>query len=288
MVESISMEKKKDLLVIAVLAILVVATVSMTGCIGGENRTEELTVTGSSTVLPIAQSAAEEFNAQNDDIQVSVSGGGSGYGIEALREGTADIGMASRDMYEEEKEEIEDARDEEVVEHTVAKDGLAIVVNEYLYENGIQDLSKDDVVSIYSGEVTNWQELGGPDEEIFVVERSETSGTYGSFMDMMGLDETVADTQGQENADVRRTVINTDAAIGYVGLGYVGEEAPAVAFNGVEPSIENVQAGDYELVRDLHFYIVGSPEDAVKEYIDFVLSSEGQEMVEEEGYIPVN
>ncbi|MFP4608805.1 MAG: substrate-binding domain-containing protein, partial [Candidatus Aenigmatarchaeota archaeon] len=126
MVESISMEKKKDLLVIAVLAILVVATVSMTGCIGGENRTEELTVTGSSTVLPIAQSAAEEFNAQNDDIQVSVSGGGSGYGIEALREGTADIGMASRDMYEEEKEEIEDARDEEVVEHTVAKDGLAI------------------------------------------------------------------------------------------------------------------------------------------------------------------
>ncbi|MBS3781641.1 MAG: phosphate ABC transporter substrate-binding protein [Candidatus Thermoplasmatota archaeon] len=281
------MEKKKNLLVTAVLAILVVAAVSMTGCIGGDNENNEVTVTGSSTVLPIAQSAAEEFNSQRDDIQVSVSGGGSGYGIEALREGTADIGMASRDMYEEEREGIEDARGEEVVEHTVAKDGLAIVVNEYLYENGIQNLSKQDVVDIYSGGITNWEELGGPNEEIFVVERSETSGTYGSFMDMMGLNETVAEAQGQENADVRRTVMNTDAAIGYLGLGYTGGEAPAVAFNGVEPSIETVQSGDYELVRDLHFYTVGDPGDAAQEYIDFVLSSEGQQIVEEEGFIPV-
>jgi len=281
------MKEKRTLTVIAVLAILMVSAVSMTGCLGDDNGTEEVTVTGSSTVLPIAQSAAEVFNAERDDIKVSVSGGGSGYGIQAIREGTADIGMASRDIYEEEKKDIEDARGEEVVEHTVARDGLAIVVNIYLYENGIQDLSKQDVIDIYSGEITNWEELGGPDEEIFVVERSEVSGTYGSFMDMMGLDETVADTQGQENADVRRTVINTDAAIGYLGLGYTGGDAPAVAFNGVEPSIENVQSGDYELVRDMHFYTVGEPSGATKEYMEFVQSPRGQEIVEEEGFVPV-
>lgn len=281
------MKEKRTLTVIAVLAILMVSAVSMTGCLGDDNGTEEVTVTGSSTVLPIAQSAAEVFNAERDDIKVSVSGGGSGYGIQAIREGTADIGMASRDIYEEEKKDIEDARGEEVVEHTVARDGLAIVVNIYLYENGIQDLSKQDVIDIYSGEITNWEELGGPDEEIFVVERSEVSGTHGSFMDMMGLDETVADTQGQENADVRRTVINTDAAIGYLGLGYTGGDAPAVAFNGVEPSIENVQSGDYELVRDMHFYTVGEPSGATKEYMEFVQSPRGQEIVEEEGFVPV-
>lgn len=282
-----AMEKKKKLLVLSVLAILVVGAVSMSGCISDDNGTDEVTVTGSSTVLPIAQSAAEEFNAQND-IRVSVSGGGSGYGIEALREGTADIGMSSRDIYKEEKQEIEDARGEELVEHTVAKDGLAIIVNEYLYEKGFQNLSKNEVVDIYSGDITNWNELGGPDEEIFVVERSEVSGTYGSFMDMMGLNDTVADTQGQENADVRRTVMNTDAAIGYVGLGYTGGEARALDFNGVTPSIENVQSGDYPLVRDLHFYTVGTPEETTQEYIDFVMSSEGQNIVEEEGFIPVN
>lgn len=280
------MKVKENVLVPVVLAILVLGAVSMTGCIGNDNGSEEVTVTGSSTVLPIAQSAAEKFNAQNDDIQVSVSGGGSGYGIEALREDTADIGMSSRDIYKEERENIEEARGEEVVEHTVAKDGLAIIVNEYLYENGIQALSKEEVIAIYSGEITNWNELGGPAEQIFVVERSEVSGTYGSFMDMMGLDETVADTRGQENADVRRTVMNTDAAIGYVGLGYVGGEAPAVALDDVEPSIETVQSGDYGLVRDLHFYTVGEPGDATQEYIDFVLSPEGQDIVEEEGFIP--
>ncbi|MEF8835913.1 MAG: phosphate ABC transporter substrate-binding protein [Candidatus Thermoplasmatota archaeon] len=279
------MEKKKILSVLAVLAILVIGVLFITG--GDDSEAEQVAVTGSSTVLPIAQSAAEEFNAQRDDIQVSVSGGGSGWGIEALREGTADIGMSSRGIYEDEKQDIEDARGEEVNEYTVAKDGLAIIVNEYIYENGIQSLNKEEVVDIYSGNITNWEELGGPDEQIFVVERSEVSGTYGSFMDMMGLSETVADTQGQENADVRRTVMNTNTAIGYVGLGYIGGEAPAVSFNGVTPSIETVQDGDYELVRDLHFYTVGGLDNATQEYIDFVLSSEGQQIVEDEGFIPI-
>ncbi|MFO7793342.1 MAG: substrate-binding domain-containing protein, partial [Candidatus Saliniplasma sp.] len=168
------MQRKSKMMVIGLVGILLVASVLMAGCTE-DDGVDEVTVTGSSTVLPIAETAAEEFNKEHDDIQVSVSGGGSGYGINAIIEGTADIGMASRDIKQSEIDEVPD-----VVEHTVARDGLAIIVSKSVYDAGIQDLTQQQVIDIYSGDITNWDELGGPDEDIYVVERADTSGTYGT------------------------------------------------------------------------------------------------------------
>lgn len=275
--------QKKKMSVIGLVSIVLVASVLMAGCTENDDEMQEVTVTGSSTVLPIAETAAEEFNKEHDDIQVSVSGGGSGYGINAIIEGTADIGMASRDIKQSEIDEVPD-----VVEHTVARDGLAIIVSKSVYDAGIQDLTQQQVIDIYSGDITNWDELGGPDEDIYVVERADTSGTYGTFMDLLGLDETAAQSTQLENSDVKKTVGTADYAIGYVGMGYVGDDTPAVALDGYKPTSENVAAGDYALQRGLHMYTDGEPTGAVKEYIDFVMSDRGQEIVEEIGFIPVN
>ena len=277
-----SMKTKKQTAIFAILAMLVLGSVTMTGCIGN-GGTEEVRVEGSSTVLPIAQSAAEEFNDEHDDIRVTVSGGGSGYGISGIIEGTIEIGMASRSIREEEKEDVPDVK-----EHTVGKDGLAVIVSETLHDEGLTELTQEDVRKIYSGEITNWEEVGGPDEDTYVVERADTSGTYGVFMDFMGLEDTVADSTQQENSDVRRTVAGSDYAIGYVGLGYIQDDAPAVKLDGVEPTFENVADGSYPLFRELYFYTNGEPEGATAEFIDFVMSERGQEIVEEAGFVPVD
>ncbi|MFW6304952.1 MAG: phosphate ABC transporter substrate-binding protein [Candidatus Saliniplasma sp.] len=277
------MQKKSKMMVFGLVGILLVASVLMAGCTEEDDGVNEVTATGSSTVLPIAETAAEEFNNEHDDIQVSVSGGGSGYGINAIIEGTADIGMASRDIKQSEIDKVPD-----VVENTVARDGLAIIVSKTVYDEGIQDLTQQQVIDIYSGDITNWDELGGPDEDIYVVERADTSGTYGTFMDLLGLDETVAQSTEQENADVKSTVGNTDYGIGYVGMGYVGDDTPAVALDGVELSRENIEKGDYPLQRGLHMYTNGEPTGAVKEYIDFIMSDRGQEIVVDTGFIPLN
>jgi len=264
------------------IGILLVASVLMAGCTE-DDGVNEVTVTGSSTNLPIAQMCAEEFNSEHDNIRVSVSGGGSGYGISAIIEGTADIGMSSRDIRQSERDQIPD-----LVEYTIGIDGLAIIVSKPVYNAGITGLTTQQVIDIYSGQTNNWNEIGGPDEDIYVVERAETSGTYGSFMDMMGLEETAAHSTQLENSDVRRTVTTSDYAIGYVGMAYTGGDAPAVSLDGVEPTVANVQAGHYSLQRNLYFYLNGEPTGAVKEYVDFVMSSRGQEIVAEVGFIPAH
>ncbi len=279
------MQKKSKMMVIGMIGILLVASVLMTGCIddGDEDGMRRVTITGSSTVLPIAETTAEEFNREHDNIRVSVSGGGSGYGINAILEGTADIGMASRDISPSEKEDVPD-----VVETTIAKDGLAIIVSKTVHDAGVQALTTEEVIDIYSGEITNWIDIGGPDEDIYVVERADTSGTYGTFMELLGLEDTAAHSTQLENSDVRRTVATADYAIGYVGMGYVGGDAPSVKLDGYEPTMQNVLEGNYPLQRGLHYYTNGEPSGAVKEYIDFVISERGQEIVEEIGFIPVD
>ncbi len=277
------MKVNKGIKVLTVIGLILVGALVMSGCTeDGDGELQEVTVVGSSTVLPIAQMAAEEFNNDHDNIQVSVSGGGSGYGINAIVEGTTDIGMASRDIKQSERDEVPD-----VYETTVARDGLAVIVSKKVYDAGVTALTTAQVISIYSGEIDNWQELGGPDEDIYIVERADTSGTYGTFMDLLGLDETAAHSTQLENSDVKRTVGTSDYAIGYVGMGYIGGDTPAVKLDGYLPNAENVASGNYPLQRGLHMYTDGEPTGAVKEYIDFIMSTRGQEIVEEIGFIPV-
>lgn len=276
-------DKKTILNKTLVIFTLIVFSASMlSGCVEND-QIQEVTIVGSSTVLPIAQMAAEEFNNEHVNMRVSVASGGSGYGINAIVEGTADIGMASRDIRPSEIEIVPNVK-----EYTVGIDGLAIVVSKTVYDEGITELTTQQVIDIYSGVITNWIDIGGPDEDIYVVERAETSGTYGSFMELLGLDETAAHSTQLENSDVKRTVGTADYAIGYVGMGYVGGNTPSVKLDGYSPTMENVLSGNYPLQRGLHFYTNGEPTGAAKEFIDFVLSARGQEIVEEIGFIPVD
>lgn len=240
-------------------------------------------IKGSTTVLPIAQSCAEVFMEENPDISISVQGGGSGVGIASLIDGTCNIADASRPIKEK---EIATAQEKGInpVETVIARDAIALVVHP---SNTLTGLTLAEIKDIYTGKVSNWSEVGGADQEIIVVSRDSASGTFETFNELALEGEKVrADALLQaSNAAVVTTVANTPGAIGYVGLGYVSKEIKALTVDEVIPSKETVNAGDYPLARSLFMYTDGKPEGAVKKFIDFVLSAEGQKLVEENGYI---
>lgn len=272
-------------------------SVALAGCTGGQNGNNDdnqgngdqngngsvtqISIQGSSTVLPIAAAAAEKFNQNQDNIQVSVSGGGSSVGIKSVATGQADIGDASREVKQSEIDEYGD----KFVDHEIAFDGIAVIVSKNIYDQGVKELTLDEVKQIFTGQIENWNQVGGPDAEIFVNEREEGSGTREVFIGTVELSDTDADAAHGGNSGVRQAVGKSENAIGYVGLGYVGGSVRAVNLNGVEPSEANVKSGDYPIYRSLHMYTWGEPSDAEKAFLDFVMSEEGQEIVADQGFI---
>ncbi len=264
----------------------------------GEVTGEEATIDqiGSTTVLPIAEKWAVAFNEANPNVKINVSGGGSGTGISALIDGTADIADASRAMKDEEKTAAEE-KGISPVEHVVAFDGIAAVVHP---NNSVGELSVEQLSDIFSGEVTSWDDLGVSGMgDIVIVSRDSASGTYESWKDLVvtmdGEDEdrdfAASALKEGSNEAVRSTVAETEAAIGYIGLGYIDESVkpvPVVPMEGgsaVEPTRENVQGGSYPISRELYMYTAGEPEGAVKDYLDWGMTDEGQKLVEEAGYV---
>ncbi len=276
------MKRLKCILVILMIALVFFAA----GCGGNANSEESIILNGSTTVFPIAQRAAEEFMDAHSDINVSVRGTGSGNGIAALINGTCDIADSSRPMKEEEIKKAE-ASGIKPVATVIAKDAIAIIVNK---NNRIKNITKEQLKKIYTGEITNWKELGGADMKIVPVTRDSSSGTFEIFEEkILGKDAEMissAVVQGSNQA-VKTTVSKTPGAIGYIGLGYADSTIKTVAFDGVLPSKESVLNGTYEISRPLFMYTNGVPKGAVKEFIDFVMSPEGQKIVEEVGYIAV-
>lgn len=247
---------------------------------------EELTIQGSSTVLPIAQKAAEVYMEQNSDVNISVRGGGSGNGIAALIDGAVDIADASRFIKQAEVEAaIENGN--YPVPHRVAMDGIAVIVNP---ANSVEDLSLEDLKMIYSGEATNWSEFGGADMEIVVVSRDSSSGTFEVFNDITLGEERL--TQGAllqaSNGAIAGLVSDTEGAIGYVGLGYLSDAVKAVEVNGVTPSNATVASGEFPIARPLFMFTDGWPEGLTLRFVNFVLSAEGQALIEEQGFVPLH
>lgn len=273
-------------LAVPLLALLLTATF-LAGCTGGEGDTkpESLSVTGSTTVLPIAQKAAEAYMDTHPDADIQVSGGGSSVGVQAVGEGTADIGMASRDLKESEREKYPD-----LIQHVVARDGIAMIVHP---SNTVEAMTIAQIKAIYQGTVTNWKALGGPDMAIVVVGRDSASGTREFFQETVMNREDFAPTQLEKNSNgaVKQTIAQTPGAIGYVGLGYVDPSVKAlkVDVNGtaVEPTVAAVVSGDYPIARSLTMVTKGEATGLAKEYLAFILSPEGQAIVEEEGFVPV-
>jgi len=266
---------------ISILGIIIIAT--MFGIWFKTARTENITIRGSTTVLPIAQKVAEVYMEDHPNVFISVSGGGSSVGIQSVGEGIAEIGMASRDLKDEEK-----SRYPNLKPIVIAKD--AIIVHP---DNPITTLTLEQIRGIYNGTYTNWKEVGGPDQEIVVINRDSASGTREFFWEhVMHKDDFVATAiEKNSNGAVKQTVSQTPNAIGYVGLGYLDSSVKAIKIkmNGaeIEPTVANVLNGTYPIARSLYMITNGEPKGLVKDFIAFVLSEEGQRIVEEEGFVPI-
>lgn len=240
---------------------------------------------GSTTVLPIAQPCAEVFMDQNPDVDISVQGGGSGVGITSLIEGTCDIGNSSRPVKDEEIKKAQE-KGVEIYTNIIARDAIAIIVNP---ANQIDGLTLDQIKDIYTGKISNWSEIGGSQQVIVVVSRDSASGTFEAFNELaLHKEKLRPDALLQaSNAAVATTIAHTPGAIGYIGLGYVTDKVKVIKVNEVLPSKETVNADLYPLARPLFMYTNGQPSGAVKEFLDFVLSAEGQKLVEENGFISI-
>ena len=238
---------------------------------------------GSTTVQPLAEKLAEAFSAKYPQVQITVQGGGSSVGVKSAGQGTVDVGAASREVKDSEREKYPD-----LVVHTIARDGIAIVAHPDVPLDG---LTKEQVRDIFAGEITNWSDVGGPDRPIVVVSREEGSGTRAAFEEMvMGKEgPPIVDTAilQPSNGAVRTTVATTPDSIGFLSFGYLDESVKALAVDGVEATEANAASGDYPIVRPLNLLIKGEPSGVVKAWLDFILSDEGQEIVVEEGYIAV-
>ena len=260
------------------LVILLLTAVFGAGCISTED-TETISVAGSTTVLPVAQAAAEEYMNQHSNADIQVSGGGSGVGATSVIGGTADIGMLSRDLKASEKD------GNNLKEFIVGKDGIALVGHP---SNTASDLSLEQVKAIYQGTITNWKDVGGADSEIVLIGRDSSSGTREFFTEFV-LDKEDAAKEMQElnsNGAVAQAVSITPGAIGYVSLEYVDDSLKAFSIGGVAPTVENVISGIYEINRPLLMVTNGEPEGLAADYLAFILSEEGQQILKDSGFIP--
>ena len=256
-----------------------------------DTKSKNITMKGSDTVLPLAQRFAETFEKINQDLNISVTGGGSGVGITALEEGTTTIAMSSRELNTAEKLKLMELK-KEYKEIIIAKDALAVVNHP---SNKVNQLTKNQIRDIYTGKITNWKEVGGDDMKIVVYSRESSSGTYEFFkeheMDQQNYATSVLNMPA--SGAIIQSVSQTKGAIGYVGLAYLNADVQDIKVSidegktFVAASIENAINKTYPISRPLFYYYLSKDEELIKPYLDYVMSAEGQALVKKEGYVPV-
>jgi phosphate transport system substrate-binding protein len=266
--------------------ILGASCVLVAGCSGDKRHVDSITVSGSTTILPIAEQAAEDFQKQHADTSILVSGMGSSAGIEAVGvTHTADIGTTSRELKDDETQ-----LDLDMI--PIANDGIAVIVHP---DNPINGLSTNEIRQIFAGRITNWSQVGGADIPITLINRDEASGTRDAFATTImqnapfEIDAVVLPGTGQ----VREVVTRTPGAIGYISVGFVAPRfvdtpVKALIVDGIEPTEENIATGRYPLSRKLYFLMPKHPSILAEQYLQYVLSSEVQEgAVRDAGFLPV-
>lgn len=257
----------------------------------GKSAATTITIKGSDTVLPLAQQEAEKYMQKNAGAAITVVGGGTGVGVSALQEGTTDIAMASRELKTEEKLKLQGAK-KESKETLIAYDALSVVVNP---SNPVKQLTREQLEGIFTGKIKNWKEVGGADEQIVPYSRETSSGTYEFFK------EHVLDKKNYApgilmmpaTGSIVQSVSQTKGAIGYIGLAYEtkGVKSLAVSYDSgktfVAPSVEAAKNKSYPISRPLFFFYDAAVESKVKTFIDYVTSAEGQQIVQQTGYVPL-
>ena len=252
---------------------------------------------GSDTIVNLALAWAERYQGEHPEVRISVTGGGSGTGLAALINGTVDIANASRQIKEEEIAQAQ-ANGIQPVEHIIARDAIAVIVNP---ENPVSELTLQQISDIYSGKIKNWNEVGGDDRPIVRLSRETNSGTHVYFLEtvlrlgkkddktLFSMDTLLLPSSEGIIAEVR----DNPNAIGYDGLGYVPKDLKKIAIAKsagepyVLPSVETVNDKTYPIARDLYMYTAGEPTGIVKTYLDWILSPEAQKIVLELGFVPI-
>jgi phosphate transport system substrate-binding protein len=289
-------------------AILVISGSLLAGCGRGPKAAQNaregqaaatISQIGSTTVLPLAEAWRAKFNEEHPDIDIAVSGGGSGVGLKALIDGTADMATSSRAI---KQKEIDQAREAEVspAEHVVAYDGIAVIAHP---SNPIADISVAELSEIFSGRVRDWDGVGVAGKgQIQVVSRDSASGTYESFKELVVMldgrdrsrDYAASALKQTSNQGILALVAQTKGAIGYIGLGYLDESVKVVAvvpLDGevaVPPTVASVKSGAYPISRALYIYTAGEPTGTAKTYLDWIQGPTGQAIVADHGFVPVN
>jgi phosphate transport system substrate-binding protein len=265
------------------------ATLLITGC----KKKASIHVSGSTTVLPVVSYAAEKYKLIHPSVNIIVNAGGSGVAINQIGEGKVNIGMASRNITSDEINQYPNVQFNTI---SIGKDAVVPVVSSEIFEAGIASLTLNQIAQIYKGEIRNWSEVGGPDREILCVDKEKSRGTRHVFMAaVMGDKE--ADAPGADlvlgsNNEEQTAIVQSNAAIGMlsnawlstdvVGLNIIMADSSVIA-----PSLENIISGKYPITRDLLIVLDGEPNGESKEFVDYLLSSEGQKIVEEAGYVSI-
>ena len=268
-----------------IISLLLITSIIFVGC-GRKNEedttiSDKITVSGSTSVGPLMEKEAEKFKEENVGINVEINQLGSSAGIKDAITGTVQIGMSSRDLKEQEKAEG-------LIEVEIAYDGIAIITNK---SNKIKSLTMTQVKDIYTGKITNWKDVGGKDGAIVVVSREDGSGTRDAFQEIVGYtsEELVKDAQiGDGSGNIKTTVSGNEHAIGFISFEYIDDSINAVKIDDVEPTASNVKNDSYKVSRP---FLLVYKEDNLKEngnkLINFILSEEGQKIVEENGLIRI-
>lgn len=257
--------------------LLVALSIFLLFCGCGRQTADSITVAGSTAFQPFAEKLAEQFMAMRGNVNITVQGGGSALGIQSARSGAAQIGMA--DLVELPPEA------QELTSIPVARDGIALIVNP---RNIVTNLSTEQVRGIFNGSIRNWKAAGGNDRPVRIVSREAGSGTRSSFEQIIGGISLATDAIVQDsNGTIRETVANDENAVGYLSHGLLSEKVKAVRVDGVDCTSAAIMAQQYKLVRPVLLLTKGPAAGAAKEFIDYVLSGEGQATIHKNGLLPV-